>query len=364
MRMKSRLGLYGVNYPEVAGEVRVGDVGVRDVEIACFALVFAPGVAELEEARGIVVADGENGVPAGHGVSGRRHGDDGWGGVRVCPTVVESEAEGKRESGYDCTLKLREALLQRLIPGDGVVGGRVIGRLRGLRCRLRSDGKGSAVVERLGRDVGPSGLCADSCLVEGIGAVAQVGPAVEGYSAFGDALVIVEKKARGDESWIFTALDTVVLHCGGKRVGSTGAQLFLIVDDEVDAGILYGEVESAGQRAHNAAGRAEILVPLIGIIGFPAKSTDNARHRSTPSSVHVGNCFVRSLFVWSNAEQHTGSAEGPQQIRTQKSKGFDSHVSEQEALPDVKVWGFGLQSRRRNCDVELIASYAGPASLC
>src|SRR2546421_649449 len=201
--------------PEIRGEIRVEQVGVRHREVTRIAPALAPGIAHRESLGGVLVADPHDRVAAERALPRARHlNRAAMSHLLRLERLVDGEAEDER-------IAIRDARAQRTrVLDDALV------RDRTVLLRIRVGVVGRALREL--RDVvGPVGLGRRALVCEHLEPVPDHRARVLVDGALDLSLAVVdEEPARRPE--VDSLLGGLEFVGGSDRVASTAAQLALV----------------------------------------------------------------------------------------------------------------------------------------
>src|SRR5438477_213968 len=170
--------------PKVRRQVIIGQIGIRDGEIAAHSPVRSPRVATNEPPLSVIIADGADGVTAEDSLARIRHrGVAGPGHFDCFKAFVNGKSEYERIARGKATLHLRHTLDQALIGYGSVLG-----------CLRVASGRRSR--PKLGYSIGPHWLGAGSLVRDRFNSIPDRRTAVGGGGTFEDAFVVVDKEAR------------------------------------------------------------------------------------------------------------------------------------------------------------------------
>src|SRR3954453_19952973 len=101
--------LHRADRPEVAREGGLDEIGIGEGKVALLPPAGSPGVADQEALGLLVVADGQDGVPAELSLVGNRHRRvAGLGDLLALEALVDDEAEDEREARRQAALELAQ----------------------------------------------------------------------------------------------------------------------------------------------------------------------------------------------------------------------------------------------------------------
>lgn len=215
-----------VDSPNVLSQLRIGDVGIRHVEVALVTPTFAPRIPHNEALLEVVIAHSGHGVAATHLVPWLRHDHVPRLGHVAGEAGQHSEAENEGIAVLDASLQLIQLLRDLGVAHDFALLGQVVATLVGLLLE-----------EVMLVVVLPLFLGANAQLLHNFDAITDHGACVPVHTALHIPFVVVDEETAGRE----ICEVCIILHHllvqgevkgGGQGIGRAASQVSLIEDGE------------------------------------------------------------------------------------------------------------------------------------